>query len=131
MDGILIPIVGLLVSILLGLVCLVIPRLRRFLLAAFASPFLTSVVFLLGGLVLADMNPAREYGAGYIPNGTEHDPNKLDYALWLLAVMATLAVSSVLAHAAQRLSVHMLQNALAERPIGRWLSERRWFGLSK
>jgi len=77
------------------------------------------------------MNPAREYGAAYIPTGTERDPNKLDYALWLLAVIATFAVSSALSYFAQRLSIHMLQNTLADEPIGRWLSKRSWFKLSK
>jgi hypothetical protein len=131
MDGILIPIVGVLVSVLLGLVCLVVPRLRCFLLAALASPFLTSIAFLLGAFTLADMNPAREYGAAYIPTGQEHDPTKLDYGLWLLAVLATFALSSALAYGAQRLSVTMLQNALAGRQLGDWLSKRRWFGLAK
>jgi hypothetical protein len=87
MDGLLIPIIGVLVSVVLSFVCFVIPRLRRFLLAAPASPFLTSIVFLLGAFVLADMHPTREYGAAFIPNGKEHDPTKLDYGLWLLAVM--------------------------------------------
>jgi hypothetical protein len=129
-DGILIPIVGVLVSLLLGFVCFVVPRLRRFLLAALASPFLTSIALLLGAFVLADTNPAPEYGAAYIATGKEHDPNKLDYALWLLAVMATLALSSAFSYIAQRLAVHMLQNALGDRPLGRWLSKRSWFGFA-
>ena len=131
MDGILILIVGVLVSVSLGFVCLVVPRLRRFLLAALASPFLTSIVFLLGAFVLADMNPAREYGAAYIQTGKEYDPTKLDYGLWLLAVVATFALSSALAYGAQRLSINLLRTALAGRPLGDWLSERGWFGFVK
>jgi len=130
-DGLLIPIIGIVVSFVLGFVCLVVPRLRRFLLAALASPFLTSMVFLLGAFVLADMNPAREYGAAYIPAGQEHDPTKLDYGLWVLAAMATFALSSALAYGVQRLSITMLQSALAGRPFGDWLAKRSWFGLAK
>jgi len=131
MDGLLIPIIGVLASAVLGFVCLIVPGLRRFLLAAIASPFLTSIIFLLGAFVLADMNPAREYGTAYIPTGHEHDPTKLDYGLWMLAVIATFALSSALAYGAQWLSVTMLQDALADRPLGDWLSRHGWFGLTK
>jgi hypothetical protein len=79
MDGILLPVAGLVVSLCLGLTSFVIPRLRRFTLAALTAPFLTSVALLIGGFILADMNPAREYGAAYVPNGREHDPTKLDF----------------------------------------------------
>ena len=130
MDGLLIPIVGVLLSLVLGFVRLVVPRLRRFLLAALVSPFLSSVVFLLGAFVLADMNPARDYGAAHILTGREHNPTRLDYGLWLLAVMTTFLIGSALAYRAQRLSVRMLQKALSGRPLGDLLSQRGWFGLA-
>jgi hypothetical protein len=63
MDGIGIPILGMFVGLVLFLRCLAVPRLRRLSLAALASPFISSIVLLLGGFILADMNPAREYGA--------------------------------------------------------------------
>ena len=131
MDGILVPVFGILVSGVLGLICLIFPRLRRFFLAALASPFFTSVVLLLGAFILADMNPAREYGANYIPTGKEHNPTSLDYGLWLLSIVATFALSSILAYGVQRLGVNLLRTVLTDRPLGNWLSERRWFGLIK
>ena len=96
MDGIFIPIVGLMTSIALGLVCASIPRLRSYVLPALVAPFATSVVFLLGCFTLADMNPAREYGASYISTGKEHDPTR-DYILMFAAVCTALVVSSVTA----------------------------------
>ena len=66
MDGILIPVAGLFVGVSFGLFSLMVPRLRRFTAAALTAPILASVVLLVGGFILADMNPAREYGAAYI-----------------------------------------------------------------
>ena len=131
MDGILIPILGVLVSGLLGFVCLLRRPLRCYLLAALVSPSATSVVFLLGGFVMADMNPAREYGAAYIPTGKEHDPTRADYVLWLSAVLITLIVSAAGAYLAQRVAMHILQGALDEKSVaGRWFIKHRWFGLA-
>jgi hypothetical protein len=69
MEGILIPIVGLMTSAVLGLVCALIPRLRSYLLPALVAPFATGIIFLFGCFILADMNPAREYGATYVSTG--------------------------------------------------------------
>ena len=111
MDGILVPICGVLISGLFGIICIAVSRFRRFLLAALASPFITSVVFLFGGFVLGDMNPAREHGASYIPTGKEHDPTRLDYGFWVLAVVVTFAASSALANGAQQWGVTLLQKS--------------------
>jgi hypothetical protein len=93
MDGILLPIAGVFVGICFGLLSLAVPRLRPFTLAALTAPFLASVVLLIGSFILADMNPAREYGAAYIPNGHEHNPTKLDFFLLFLSVASTFVVS--------------------------------------
>jgi hypothetical protein len=108
MDGMLIPVLGLLSSFTSGVLCLCIPKCRRFVLAALTAPFVTSIVFLLGAFVLADMNPAREYGALYIPNGTEHNPTWIHYGIWLLAVLAALIITSVVAYTIQRIGMRML-----------------------
>jgi len=71
------------------LFCLSEPRFKRFALAVLVSPLAASMVFLIGLFVLADMNPAAEYGAEYIPTGKEHDPTALDNALWLGSTAAT------------------------------------------
>ncbi len=128
MDGILLPILGALVSGVLAFGCLIVRRLRRFLLAALVSPFLSSVVLLLGGFILQDMNPAREYGAAYIPTGREHDPTSWDHVFCWSATIVSFAASAVLAYGAQRLGLKLLQDATADRPFGTWLSERNWFG---
>lgn len=109
MDGIGIPILGALVAGCLFLLCVAVPRLRPYAFAALVSPFAASVVFILGAFVLADMNPAQEYGSEYIPNGTEHDPTKLDIAIWLLSVIATLAVSAVVCIRLQQLAIEALR----------------------
>ncbi len=120
MDGILIPIVGLITSIVLGLACASIPRLRSCALPALVAPFATSVVFLLGCFMLADMNPAREYGSSYISTGKEHDPTRVDYILLFAAVCTTLVVSSGTAYLVQRAAVGFLR----ESTLGRWLINR-------
>jgi hypothetical protein len=109
MDGILLPIAGLFVSFCFGLFSLVIPRLRRFALAALTAPFLTSVVLLMDGFILADMNPAREYGAAYIPNGREHDPTKLDFLLLLLSVVFTFVISGCGAYFIQKYATRAIR----------------------
>jgi hypothetical protein len=68
------------------------PPFRRFALAAFVSPIVSSVVFLLGSWILSDMNPCVEYGYSCVPKGG-HDPTRLDVSLWLLCVAATFLLS--------------------------------------
>lgn len=98
MDGIGIPILGAAASIGLFVFALVAPPLRRFAFAVLFAPFSTSIVLLIGSLILADMNPTREYGAAYIPSGKEHDPSRLDYFLLWLAVTATFASTFAIAY---------------------------------
>jgi|HubBroStandDraft_6_1064221.scaffolds.fasta_scaffold1581095_1 hypothetical protein len=120
MEGILIPIVGLMTSVALGLVCALIPRLRSYVLPALVAPFVTSVVFLFGCFILADMNPAREYGAAYVSTGKEHDPTRVDYILLFAAVCITSVVSSGAAYLVQRAAVGILR----ESTLGQWLINR-------
>jgi hypothetical protein len=121
-DGILIPMCGVLISGMLGLTCLFRPRLHPYFLSALATPFATSVVFLLGAFWLADMNPAREYGPTYIPNGREHDPTRIDYVLWLSAVIGTMVLTAVAAYFGQRLSIQALKRIIPKvGELGRWL----------
>jgi hypothetical protein len=105
MEGIFIPIVGALVGVGLFAICVVIARLRRFALAALLSPFLTSVVLLLGAFILADMNPVHEYGNAYIPNGREHNPTKIDYVLLWLATVGAFLLSGYIAFKVQQATV--------------------------
>jgi hypothetical protein len=90
MDGLLWPLIGVLLGICTAAACLSWPPLRRFTLAALIAIPVTSVVFLLGAFVIADMNPAREYGAAYIPNGMEHNPTWFHYLIWIISTLATL-----------------------------------------
>jgi lipopolysaccharide export LptBFGC system permease protein LptF len=116
MEGILIPMLGALVGGILGLICLVKPPLRRYFLSALVTPFAASLAFLLGAFWLADMNPAREYGRAYISTGKEHDPTRLDYVLWLSAVIATIALSAAVSYLIQRVMRSILGlGASAER----------------
>ena len=108
MDGIGIPILGALVSFVLCVLCLAVPRLRHLSLAALASPFISSIVLLLGALILADMNPAREYGAAYIPTGKEHDPTGLDFLLLFLSVGGAFMVTGYVAFAIQKFAGKIL-----------------------
>ena len=117
MDGILIPILGLLASIALGLLCLILPRFRRFTLPALITPFLTSGVFLVGAFILADMNPAREYGAAYVLTGKEHDPSALDYFLWLLATTVTMVLSAIGGYLIQRAGVELFSRSSSLRSL--------------
>ncbi len=110
MEGIGIPILGALVAGCLFLLCVAVPRLRPYSFAALVSPFAASIVFIGGAFVLVDMNPAQEYGSEYIPNGTEHDSTKIDIAIWLLSVIATLAVSVVVCVPLQQLASEALQH---------------------
>lgn len=93
MDGIGLPIFGLFFGGVLFCICVGVPVLRRFALAALVSPFVSSVVFLFGSWILSDMNPGAEYG--YKPQGGEHDPTRLDVILWLACVAATFLLSAV------------------------------------
>ena len=87
MDGIGLPIAAVLLGSLLCFLCRRIRYLRRFALSALLSPFLSSVVFLLGSWILSDMNPCAEYGSSCIPPGG-HDASRLDVSLWLLSTAA-------------------------------------------
>jgi hypothetical protein len=109
MDGILLPIAGVFGGICFGLLSLAVPRLRPFALAALTAPFLTSIVLLIGSFILADMNPAREYGAAYIPNGHEHNPTRLDNFLLLLSVASTFVVSGWGAFSIQRYATRAIR----------------------
>ena len=60
-------------------------------------------------MIVADMNPANEYGSEYTPNGTERDPTFLEVALWLIAVATTFAVSFVVCIALQRLALSAIR----------------------
>jgi hypothetical protein len=94
---------------ILALICLVKPQLRRYVLSALVTPFATNIAFLLGAFWLADMNPAREYGRAYIPTGKEHDPTRLDYLLWLSAVIATIALSAAASYLVQRVMLDVFK----------------------
>jgi hypothetical protein len=107
-DGILIPIAGVFVGVVLFILCLALARLRKFALAALLSPFITSVVLLLGVFILADMNPAREYGHAYIPNG--HDPTRIDSVLLWLATVGAFLLSGYIAFKAQQIIFGLLTN---------------------
>ena len=111
MDGILIPIAGFLVGIVLGCLCAVFRSLRRFILPALVSPFLTSIALLFGVFMLADMNPAREYGSAYIPSGNEHDPTMIHYICLVVAVIAVASVSAWVSYLIQKGIVGLAQTA--------------------
>ncbi|RRA49336.1 hypothetical protein [Acidipila sp. EB88] len=112
MEIIILPLAGLLAGTFLALVSLTIPNLRRFTAAVWIAPFLASMVLLFGGFILADMNPAREYGASYIPDGHEHDPTRLDVALVLLCVFFTFVFSG---YSAFRIQKHATKAIRARR----------------
>ena len=109
MEGMLLPVLGVFLGVVCGFVCLMVRRLRGFVLAAGVSPFVASMVFLMGGFILQDMNPAVEYGAAYHPTGKEHVPTGLDYFLWLFAVVAAFGLSFALAYFAQRVAVSVFR----------------------
>ncbi|MCX6612076.1 MAG: hypothetical protein NTW74_14630 [Acidobacteria bacterium] len=110
MDGLGIIILGALVAPIVFLVCLVIPRMRPYALAGLVSPFISSIVFLLGLFIIADMNPAIEYGSEYTPKGTEHDPNFFAAALLLIAVAAAFAVSSIVCNTIQSMAIEAVRD---------------------
>jgi hypothetical protein len=107
-DGILIPIAGVFVGVALFILCLALAGLRKFALGALLSPFITSVVLLLGTFILADMNPAREYGKAYIPNGHEHDPAGIDYVLLWLSAIGAFLLSGYIAFKVQQAIIGLL-----------------------
>ena len=122
MDGILVPLLSLIVGGALGLTCAVRPRLRAYSLAALVTTPATSVTFLLGAFLLADMNPAREYGTAYIPTGGEHDPTRLENLLWSSAVIATLILTAAAAYFGQRRMGQSLKRTIREDSVlGRYL----------
>jgi hypothetical protein len=115
MDGILLPALGVFASICLYVFSLLIPRFRRYALSALTAPFLASVTLLLGGFILADMNPAREYGAAYILNGKEHDPTRMDFFLMFLSAVATFVISGCGAFFIQKYAVSVIGRRLQSR----------------
>lgn len=115
MDGIAVPILGALVGAWLFIECLVTHRFRRFAFAALVSPFAASLAFILGSFILADMNPAREYGASYVLTGNEHDSTKTDVLLWLLSVPLTFLVSGFICFKLQQLGGGLLQRIRPRR----------------
>jgi hypothetical protein len=117
MEGILIPVFGALIGGTLGLICFFKPQLRQYFLSALITPIATSVAFLLGAFWLADMNPAREYGRAYIPNGKEHDPTRLDYILWLSAVIGTMVLCATVLHLVQRVTLNVLKGVIRKNDI--------------
>lgn len=62
------------------------------------------------------MNPAREYGATYTPNGREHDPTSMDFFLVFLSVGVTFVASGYVVFVIQK---------YAAKTIGRRLQEWR------
>ena|SRR5579862_5237086 len=94
MDGIGLPILALLFGAVSYLFC----RRTPFALAAFLSPFVSSVVLLFGSWILSDMNPCVEYGSSCVPKGA-HD---LELSLLLLSVPLTFALSAVICFKIQK-----------------------------
>lgn len=119
MDGLGIPLLGGLISVVLLMGCLDVPRFKRFALAALISPFATSVVFLIGLFIIADMNPAAEYGAHYTPTGNEHDPTAFDYLLWLGSAALTLLLSGLICVKVQRVWSVFMQHHRPAPPLPR------------
>jgi len=117
MEGILIPVLGALIGGILGLTCLFKPQFRQYFLSALITPFATSIAFLLGAFWLADMNPAREYGPAYIPTGQEHDPTRLDYLLWLSAVIGTIVLSAAVSYLVQWVTLDLLKGVIRKNDI--------------
>ena len=113
MDGLGIPILGGLASLFAFLVCLLVRRLRRYSLAALVSPFASSLAFLVGMFVLADMNPAAEYGPSYTPTGQEHNPTTGQIVFWLGSVAVTFLVSGFLGIKIQQILHKVLRRILA------------------
>ena len=109
MDGLGIPIFGGFIGLVALLVCSSNPRLKRFALAACVSPFIASIVFLIGLFIIADMNPAVEYGAQYTPTGREHDPTALNYGAWLGSTILTFSVSAIVCFRAQQIGAGILR----------------------
>jgi hypothetical protein len=114
MDGLGIPILGGLVSLLAFFVCLLVRRLRRYALAALVSPFTASIVFLIGMFLVADMNPAVEYGPSYTPTGREHNPTTGHLVFWLLSVVVAFLVSGFAGMKAQQILHKMARRILAQ-----------------
>lgn len=112
MDGLGIPILGGLVGFAALLVCLSHPTFRRYALAALVSPTAASVV--------ADMNPAVEYGAQYIPTGREHNPTTLNYCAWLGSTMLTFLVRAGVCFKVQQAGAGILRRIHpAQSPAGK------------
>jgi len=82
---------------------------QRFALAALVSPFLSSIVFIVGSFILSDMNPAAEYGSAYVPNGMEHNPTNGETALWLLSVVLMFLMSAFVCVKLQRIFVWIVR----------------------
>jgi hypothetical protein len=54
------------------------------------------------------MNPAREYGAAYIPTGKEHDPTMLDFLLPFLSVRGAFVVTCYFGFAVEKFLARIL-----------------------
>ncbi len=115
MDGLGILILGGLASLFAFFVCLLMARLRRYALAALISPFASSIVFLIGMFLLADMNPAAEYRSSYIPVAREHNATAGHILLWLLSVVVTFFVSGFIGVKAQRILHKMARYVLSQQ----------------
>jgi hypothetical protein len=104
-----IPLLGGFIGFSMMVMCLLVPQLRKFALAAFVAPLAASIVCFVGLLILADMNLAAEYGSAYIPTGREHNPTHSEMALWLGASFATLIVSAIVSWKVQQIIVHLVR----------------------
>jgi hypothetical protein len=62
----------------------------------------------MGAFILADMNPAREYGNAYIRNGHEHDPTGIDYVLLWLSTIGAFLLSGYIAFKVQQVIIGLL-----------------------
>ena len=101
MDGLGIPIIGVMAGFLLSLVCSSIDRLRRFTLAALVSPFIASVVFILGAWIIVD---DRDHDGEPIAQHENEPPSpNAAIALWLGTIGTSFVVSSVICNKLQRI----------------------------
>jgi hypothetical protein len=101
MDGIGLPIAAFLLGLLFCLIFGVIRPLRRFVLAALVSSFLSSIVFLYGSWIISDMDPCVEYGSSCVPPGG-HPATPLDVNLWLLSTAATFLLTALVSFQIQK-----------------------------
>ena len=98
--------------------CMGTPKLRRYALAAFVSPIAASLVCLIGLFYLADMNPANEYGASYVPTGKEHDPTNTDFLLWLVSTALTFLATALICIKVQKAATGVFGEGNAQSTRG-------------